>query len=274
MPLVGIQYGASQLRWTEAMQLAREDENFAYPPPLLAAMQDNREDSIPTASVIAGCLRQFALKRRVEYYERPNGLLPPIFGTAFHAEMEKYTEHDPREVEDYVAGGGVNYTKGGPRHKELLLRATVDLGLPGYAAVPVTGRCDYLHEGVLLRDWKSKKYIPKGFKPPRENQTQVNIYNWLASEDGYTPAKEWELVYVSQDWVQRFRRPMKDVALVGNYVVDRLRIWAAAEAVGGLPAPVPAFFAEDAGKVPFPCSHCPVREACLVAFREETEAPF
>src|SRR3954471_4681550 len=95
MPLVGIQYGASQLRWTEAMQLAREDENFAYPPPLLAAMQDNREDSIPTASVIAGCLRQFALKRRVEYYERPNGLLPPIFGTAFHAEMEKYTEHDP-----------------------------------------------------------------------------------------------------------------------------------------------------------------------------------
>lgn len=274
MPMVGLQYGPRQLGWTEATQLAREDASFAYPPPLVAAMRDNRDDAVPTASVIAGCLRQFALKRRVDYYEKPNSLLPPAFGTAFHALMEKYTEVDVEAVLPEATLGDVSFRNTGPRHKEVALRATVDLGIPGYEAVPVAGKCDYLHEGVLIRDWKSKKYIPRGFKPTRENKIQVNIYNWLAAEDGFVPAKEWELAYVSWEWTERFRGEMRPVGKVGEYVRDRLRVWAAAEAAGTLPAPVPAFFVEPGEKLGFPCAYCPVREACLEAFRAETGAPF
>lgn len=275
MPLMGLQYGPRALPWTEALQLAQEDANFAYPVPLVRAMMDQRSDEVPSASVIAGCLRQFTLKRRVPYYEKPASMLAPLMGTAFHAWMEKYTEVDAPELEDFTAGGGYTMTKGGPRHKELLLRATLDLGLEGYHAVPVLGRCDYLHEGEVLADWKKKGYIPVGFKPPREHQTQLNIYNWLASKEAYQPAKRWELRYVSEAWAVRFTRPMKPLEAVEDYIKERLTIWASAESSGRLPAPVPAFFEDGPkGKGAFPCSHCPVAEACREAFRAETEAPF
>ena len=272
MPLVGLAWGAQRLSWSEAKSES-EAGRFPYPVPLLRAMEDQRNDEVPSASVIAGCLRQFALKRREEYYERPQDLLPSVFGTAFHLLMEKYTEHDPREVEDYVAGGMTTYTKGGPRHKELFLRATVDLQLPGYNAVGVLGRLDYLHEGMVLRDWKSKKFLAQGFVPPPGHFTQGNIYNWLASENGLLPAPVIEIAYVSQSWVQTAREDAKPLADVHRYVRARLRVWAKAELAGRLPDPINAFYETDAkGRPAAPCAYCPVREACMAAVRAgETE---
>lgn len=277
MPLVGIQFGAQRLSWQQAKSEYAAG-SLPFPTPLISAMQDNRNDAVPTASVIAGCLRQFQLKRTTDYYEKPGDLLPSIFGTAFHALMEEYTEVDPeqRELIDIGRGGDDwKITPAGPRHAELRLRAMLDLGLPGYNAVAVEGMCDYLHEGVLIRDWKSKKFLSLTHTPPVENKTQVNIYNWLASESGYTPAPQGELVYVSQSWLSRHQFALRPVVNVRNWVRERLTIWADAELRGTLVAPLPQLFEADSkGKLPAPCGYCPVREACLAAWREGQQAPF
>lgn len=275
MPLVGIAWGARRLSWQQAKSES-EAGQLPFPVPLLNAMQDTRNDETPSASVIAGCLRQFELKKRTEYYERPQDLLAPLFGTAFHSHMEKYTEVDAPELEDYTPGGGYTMTKGGPRHKELLLSATLDLGIPGYEATKVMGRCDYLHEGHLIRDWKTKRYIAQGHVAPPEARVQVNIYNWLASESGYKPATHGELAYVSNAWSQPERFELRPVALTRKYVLGRLKHWASYVKQGQLPPPHPAFFmaADAKGRMPAPCGFCPVREACLEAYRQEEEAPF
>lgn len=274
MPMVGLAWGARRLSWQQAKSEYQAGQ-FPYPEPLLSAMADSRDDEVPTASVISSCLRQFQLKRRHEYYERPQDLLPAIFGTAFHALMERYTEHDAPEIIDCLPGSGVDMTRGGPRHKELQLRTTVDLGIAGYEAVVVEGRCDYLHEAVLVRDWKSKKFLSTSHTPPQENVRQVNIYNWLAAENEYTPAPTWELVYASQSWVANFSGPTRKLSTVREFVTERLHEWALYESQGELVPPLPELFqADEKGKLPFPCGYCPVRDHCLAAWREGQEAPF
>lgn len=257
MPLAGLAWGARRLSWQQAKQ-EYQAGSFPYPEPLLRAMADSRDDEVPSASVLSTCLRQFQLKRRHEYYEKPQDLLPAIFGTAFHLLMERYTETDP-----------------GPRHKELDLLTRVNLGLPGYEAVPVKGRCDYLHEAALVRDWKSKKFLGRDHQPTQENVRQVNIYNWLAAENGYTPAPAWELCYVSQSWVATFTDRTRKLSLVREFVVERLHEWALYEVQGELVPPLPELFqADEKGKLPFPCGYCPVREHCLAAWREGQDVPF
>ena len=259
MPLVGIAWGARRLSWQQAKSES-EAGTLPFPVPLLSAMQDTRNDETPSASVIAGCLRQFELKKRTEYYERPQDLLAPLFGTAFHSHMQLYTDADP--------------DKG--QYTELLLSATLDLGVPGYEATKVMGRCDYLHEGHLIRDWKTKRYIAQGHVAPPEARVQVNIYNWLASESGYKPATHGELAYVSNAWSQPERFELRPVAITRKYVLGRLKHWASYVKEGQLPPPHPAFFmaADAKGRMPAPCGFCPVREACLEAYRQEEEAPF
>lgn len=278
MPLVGIAYGAQRLTWPQAKQESQAG-TLPFPLPLLAAMEDQREDPVPTASVLAGCLRQFQLKRRTEYYEKPADMLPSIFGTAFHAMMEGYTTVDPGQAyfPDDTSGPAQEYVKPGPRHRELRLVASVNLGLPGYEAVEVKGQCDFLHEGVLVRDWKSKRFLPLNFEPPIDNVRQVNVYNWLAAENGYQPAPEYELVYVSQSWLSRFTGKTARLAKVKDWVVERLHEWALYESQGELVPPLEALFAEPdpkTRKFPAPCGYCPVREACLAEWREGAEAPF
>lgn len=244
-----------------------------FPLPLLAAAEESRDDAVPTASVLAGCLRQFQLKRRVDYYESMTDLLPSIFGTAFHLLMERHTEYDQREIVDMLPGGRVEYDKGGPRHRELQLQARINLGLAGYEDVPVGGKCDYLHEGVLVRDWKSKRYLAQGHTPSRENKAQVNVYNWLAAQNGYTPAPRWELVYVSQSWVATFAGDTEALGFTEGWIRKRLLRWAEAEARGELVAPLPQLFADTDryGRLPAPCGYCPVRATCLAALEGTNE---
>jgi hypothetical protein len=156
------------------------------------------------------------------------------------------------------------------------LRTTVDLGLAGYHAVEVAGICDFLHEGVVVRDWKSKKFLPQGFEPPVGHKRQVNVYNWLAAENGYTPAPEWELVYVSQSWLSRFFGKTHPLARVGDWVRERLHEWALYESVEELVPPLAELFQVDerTKKPVAPCAYCPVRDACLAAWRGDKEAPF
>lgn len=262
MPLAGLSFGARALTWPQAKSES-EAGSFPFPVPLIRAMEDRRADTVPTASVLAGCLRQFQLKRRVDYYEKPADLMPSVFGTAFHEHMEKYTE-----VGDPLSG---------PRWRELHLAAKVDLGLPGYEAVEVHGTCDYLHEGVLVRDWKSKVYVPQAFEPPIAHTRQVNVYNWLGAENGYTPAPTWELVYVSQSWLSRFTGPTARLEKVGTWVRERLHEWALYESQGELVPPLEELFADPdprTKRLPAPCGYCPVRDACLATWREGEEAPF
>lgn len=271
MPLVGIQWGSRNLTWEEAERESNEGR-LPFPIPLLKAMVNERNDEAPSASTISRCLRQFELKKRVPYYEKPADMLPSVFGTAFHNWMEVFTEYDI-DVEDITPGNATRFTRG-PRHAELLLSTTVDTG---YSNVVFRGRVDYFHEGVLIRDWKTKKYLGRNHEPPLEDKRQVSIYNWLAQSNGYEPAPEGEIVYVSQSWLATHRFPLAVPSPAGEYVLGRLRAWQEGCANGGLPHPVDAFFADpdEKGKQPPPCGYCPVREACMAAWRqEEEEAPF
>lgn len=255
MPQVGVKYAGQNLSWEEARQRS-EDPDFPYPPPLIEAMADQRNDGIPSASTVVGCLRRFELQRTTDYYGEASGELPPLFGTAFHEYMDKYRQRliKPGELTETSLTTIVNTEAG-----EILFG----------------GRFDFFAPGKLISDWKSKRNIPQGFTPPNEHIGQVNIYNWLASTAGYEPAPTWELAYVSQGWVQRFQRDTLPVERIGRYVRKRLDEWGTAKAQGKLPAPVPQLFELDAkGQQAAPCRYCPVREACLAALKIEEERPF
>lgn len=252
MPQVGFQHGARQLTFAEAEQLAEKQE-FPYPVPLIRAIAEQREPGVPSASVLAGCLRQFELKKRHEYFARASSSLPALFGTAWHSLMERFTE----------TGEG--------RHKELFLSAAFEVdGTP----LSMSGQLDYLHEGSVLRDWKSKTYIAQGFTPARGHKAQVNIYNVLAQANGYKPAQRWELVYVSQSWLSTFSEPMAPLDSTRAWIEKRLTTWLRSSTGSNLPPPVPEVFQMDAkGKPLAPCGYCEVREHCLAASKAETVTP-
>lgn len=261
MPQIGIRIGATTYTWAEAAVAADAGE-IPYPPPLIAEMAQQRDSQVPTASVLSGCLRRFELQRTTEYYEAAHKMLSPIFGTAFHALM------DVRRREALQPG----------EHAEARMRADVYIPTSGTTtrAVSLSGQVDFLREGELISDWKTKKYIPKGFQPPQEHKAQVNVYNWLAHQNGLVPATEGELVYVSQDWLERFTFPLREIGYVGKWIHDRLAAWAAPLEDGRLPEPVPQFYQQDqqTGKLEAPCVYCPVLEQCRAAYAQEQGVPF
>lgn len=255
MPQIGIMYAGKEFTWDEA-RVVSENPSFPYPPPLIEAMADQRDDQVPSASSVLGCLRQFELKRTTDYFGESGGELPPMFGTAWHDYMEKYRNR-------ILQPGDMTETRLSTKVK--VGRKTLDF----------SGKMDFFRPGVLISDWKSKQYLPQGFTPPSYHVGQVNIYNWLAAENGYEAAPTWELVYVTQSWVLRFQDATRPVAEVGEWVRGRLAAWAAASGTGTLPPPVPELFQSDQkGKALPPCAWCPVREACLQALKSENDRPF
>lgn len=262
MPQLGIRYAGRDYTWDEARAAAEEDASFPYPPPLIEAMADRREDKQPSASSISDCLRRFELKRTLDYYGDPNKELPPIFGTAFHAEMDKYRQK-------LLQPGDLSETR---------LYANLDVWVnddPLPRSIRFGGQFDFFRPGVLLSDWKSKSYIPVGFTVQENHVKQANIYNWLAYKNGYEPAAKWEIAYVSNAWAVRKQGVMQPLARVESFLRQRLTAWAQAAGSGTLPPPVSALFEADAkGKPPAPCSYCDVREQCRAALKESAPRPF
>jgi hypothetical protein len=248
MPALGFQFGTVNLTWAEAEARSAEG-SFPYPVPLIKAMAEDRGNTTPSASSIAGCLRRFALKRSVGYYVRPTGQLPSIFGTAFHTLMQ---QHTPPSLGTHI---------------EQHLSYTLEVG---GKAVVMRGTMDYLEEGVLVRDYKTKAFIPQGFSPPWEHRVQVDVYNWLASRNGLRPAPRWELVYVSQSWLAKFVGATLPLVEVEGWVRKRLTAWLEYDAAGILPPTLPELDMVDAKDKPVaPCAYCEVREHCLAARRDE-----
>lgn len=263
MPQIGIRVGAKTYTWAEARYAAElGTDGFPYPPPLVAEMAQQREAGTPTASTLAGCLRRFELQKRTDYYESGHKMLPAIFGTAFHALMDGHRKANLQPGE----------------HAESRWRADIYIPTSDSTtqAVSLSGQVDFMREGDVISDWKTKKYIPQGFTPPQEHKAQVNVYNWLAAQNGLVPAVTGELVYVSQDWASRFTFPLKDTAFTGDWIRSRLAVWAGAVARNALPPPVDAFWQQDeaTGKLPAPCVYCPVLEACRAAVAAEGSLPF
>lgn len=262
MPQLGIRFGSKTMTWDEA-RLASAAGQIPYPPPLIEEMAEQRDSQTPTASTLAGCLRRFELQRTTDYYEAPNKSLASIFGTAFHAQMDKHRRAHLKEGE----------------HAEMRMKADVYIPTSETTtqAVTLSGQVDFLREGDIISDWKTKKYIPANFVPSQDHKAQLNVYNWLAAQNGFKPAVTGELVYVSQDWIQRETFPLRRIEFVGEWITSRLREWAAPVAEGKLPKPVPQFFQQDAttGKLPAPCVYCPVIEACRAAYaKEQGEEPW
>lgn len=256
MPQLGIRFGGRDYTWDEARVAAEEDAEFPYPPPLIEAMADRREDTQPSASSISDCLRRFELKRTIGYYGDPNKELPPIFGTGFHLLMDQYRQK-------IMQPGDLSETR---------LYATLNVA---GRDVRFGGQFDFFRPGVLLSDWKSKSYIPVGFTVQEAHVKQANIYNWLAYKNGYVPAEKWEIAYVSNAWAVRKQGAMQPLARVESFLTQRLTQWAQAAGSGALPPPVSALFEADAkGKLPAPCVYCDVREQCLAALKESSPRPF
>ncbi len=255
MPQVGIKFAGRDMAWEEARAEA-ENPEFPFPPPLVEAMAQQRQDQVPSVSALVGCLRQFELKRTTAYYEEGTAMLPALFGTAFHEYMDAMRQR---------------ITKPGDLiERRLDTLVEVDTVVEGSRKVLFSGKPDFFAPGRLVADWKSKMFIPQGFTPPLANIRQVNIYNWLAAEVGYQEAPQLELTYVSQAWVMRHTEVTAALSRVGAYVRKRLNQWAAARASNVLPPPVPELFLNDArGNLAAPCRYCPVREACLAALKDE-----
>lgn len=241
MPQIGIRYGSRYLSWESAREES-EAGLLPYPVPLIRAMEDNRTLVAPTASSLAGCLRQFELKRTVDYYASPSSSLPAIFGTAFHALMEEmegdggYTEHQ--------------------------MSTAVVLPLPPpYNIVRFSGKVDRLVPGQYILDYKTKVHISKGFETPQAHIQQINIYNWLAYANGYTPAKEWRILYTSQTWTELRHGPTADVRGVEAWVTERLLSWAVPRSRDELPDSLPERDNPNP-QAQGPCRYCPVRDEC------------
>jgi hypothetical protein len=249
---VGFRFGTETLSFAEAEARSAEG-SFPYPVPLIRALAEERGSTEPSASVLAGCLRRFALKLEVPYHIKPTAGLPALFGTAFHSLLEKHTEVGVGQGAELHLWSAVTTTKG-----PVILRGTLD----------------YLHEGHVLRDYKTKKFLPQGFTPPREHKAQVNVYNWLAWRNGYQPAPKYELVYISQDWLSRFTGDTSPLELTQRWIEQRLSAWTEAKAAGELPPPVPELFQVDGkGKMLAPCAYCEVREQCLARL-PKVDSPF
>lgn len=261
MPVIGIQHGEAQLSFADALAEAQAG-TLPYPPPIISHLAKSRNDTVPSASNMATCLRQFMLKKQTPYYVKVSDSLAPIFGTAFHLLMEQERKENP--------DGGLS---------ELRLKAKVDLGV--YGTHETGGTVDYLlppgleNGGGLVSDWKTKKYLPVQWEPTPEHKAQVHVYGWLAHENGYGMPGTWELVYASQSFMSTFRGKMLMAPLVQDWVRTRLMRWAVAEDTNTLPPPRRELFEHGRdGRAEGICGYCSVREACWEALRRETPSPF
>ena len=103
--------------------------------------------------------------------------LPALFGTAFHALMEK----------------------GAPpgSHPEMRLEARIP-GTPWTLA----GRADLVEEGGTVWDWKTTtvKHMESGAKKHGDWRTQGLLYVWLLRRSGFPKAKEARFVAFAKDW--------------------------------------------------------------------------
>lgn len=260
MTQVGIRVNGIEYTWDEA-RAASEDASFPYPPPLIEAMADRRDDQQPSASTLSDCLRRFELKRTGQYYGDPDKELAPLFGTGFHLLMDQYRQK-------IMQPGDLSETR---------LYATIEVATSNQATrlIRFGGQFDFFRPGVLLSDWKSKKYIPAGFTVQEAHVRQANIYNWLVEQNGYEPAQDWEIAYVDQSRALRFQGRMQPTARVGSFIRRRLTEWAQSASSGVLPPPVSAFYESDAkGKPLAPCLYCEVREQCRAALKADAPRPF
>lgn len=225
----------------DALAMASRGD-IPYPPALLAALCNSRDSRAPTASVLTGCLRQFELKRNFGYYATPENGLAALFGTAVH----KVLEHS--------AGDG---------QQERLLTATLEFPEfdEPHNRVTLLGTADHIDESAgIVRDWKTKKYLPVKFEPPFAHAMQVNIYHWLhCQQDGAKPLQRYELVYLDQSRTATYSGELRPLADVEHWIRARLYSWLSAVSAGELPDPVPQFYNE---KPQPPCSWCEVRYLC------------
>lgn len=220
----------------------------------LALVEERAERAVPSASVLTGCVRRFELERRVDYAVDPRKRLAAYVGTAIHASLadNPYRPHRVR--------------------CEVSTSATVKLGddLPEpYREVTLTGTTDYYDEDAgLLRDWKTKAYLPAGFTPTPAHIFQVNVYHWLLVRGtGASPVCRLELVYLDQRNVSAFALEPWPLDTVEDRIRAVLRGWALARVAGKLPNVVEGFTQQ--GRPSAPCSYCDLLSHCRQVRLEE-----
>lgn len=263
MPLRGFRVEGKEYAFSELFEQAREG-TAPVPSELLTPLVPTRNDDVPSASSLTGCLRKFSLQRQHDYYQELDSEMAPLFGTAMHLLLQ---QHAPEHV-----------------RSEQRLEGTIEVDTApdlwgDRIRITIGGTADYVDptyrdgEG-LIRDYKTKIYLPANWYPPFEHRTQVNIYNLLWSmQEGHRPLKWWEIVYLDQkSQPQIYRGETADVNKVYDWLAKKLTDWWRAEQAGRLPAPVKEFYERTKDKKPVaPCSYCPVRQQCLLAWKQEQE---
>lgn len=213
----------------------------------LALVEERAPRAVPSASVLTGCVRRFELERQVDYAVDPRKRLAAAVGTATHAWLAE-NPYRPHRVRCEVSAS-----------------AKVKLGddLPDdYKEVTVTGTTDYYDEDAgILRDWKTKAYLPAGFTPTPAHILQINVYHWLlVLGTDATPVRRLELVYLDQRSVSAFALEPWPLDVVEDRIRAVLRGWALARAAGRLPDVVEGFTQQ--GRPSAPCSYCDLLAHC------------
>lgn len=263
MPQLGFLIDNQAYSFDEALAYAQTGTAPVPVEFLKALIGDQRTSDIPSPSVLGGCLRKFMLERRTDYYTTLTDGLPALFGTAMHAYLERY-----------AAEGAL---------VEQHLQAPLPLDLPEpYTQVLLRGTADYIDPAYdggagVLRDYKTKVFLPapgKEFYLTDGHRIQLNTYHWLWVQTGHSPLKYWEVLYTSQTAEPRyFRGELAPLDKVEKWLRRRFREWATHHRDGSLPPVVPEFHQRGSrGALVAPCSYCPVRDQCLLCYKQETNA--
>jgi CRISPR/Cas system-associated exonuclease Cas4 (RecB family) len=186
---------------------------------------------------LSGCLRQAVLRISEPYVVYTSKMYPLLRGILMHAGIEALLGDKIR------AQGGVVEA-----HVKAKIGNTI-----------IAGTMDYRKDGVI-KDWK----VPLRSKPPSDGYIQqLNVYNWLLTENGYEAAEELELVAFEPSKLRSYPIPRWSVEYTKQRIQNKLNKW-----TGELPPP-------EGIELGY-CKYCPVVSNCfekedMVDFRELLE---
>ncbi len=212
MPSIGwVTKEGLQYPFEDAMKIAREEGAFEkFPPAMLAAMQDTRDDAHwLSPSSATRCNRQRVLKLENDYYQDLEGSWPAFTGNAYHREM----------AEGIRQKFGIHSHMLEERWKKFYLEVTLRDGTKvpfSLEGTPDLYDIDY----NTLYDWKSigdfvyydpklKQKVNRVFPYP-EHEIQINLYALMFQEVGIKRAFIW---YVKSEGKKGVTRRLVPVEL-------------------------------------------------------------
>ena len=151
-----------------------------------------------TATTLSGCPRELALVRRKNIYIDPMREIWAFRGVLSHqiVNFNQDTEGVITEKRFHGNIGGIEFS-----------------GQPD----------EYVIEKKFLRDYKTCERVPTYNSPFTNHITQLNLYKYLLSFNGYEVEKV-EVVYISMKEVKRLACSVKGDKWLNDYILPKLKV--------------------------------------------------